>query len=243
MRAAAVVLALGAILLTALAAACGGGGERPPATTPAPPVTSASPLAPSTPFPATPSAPYLGPAHELGRQDCPSDWLAWVSQPTGLSICYPPSWHQSTQYPWYAGTVMTLLQDGSLDEAVVAVGYVTNYTGDPWFECEKPQPVELLGHAGKLCVWENGVIPAGLVHTPLIVEGYAYFVPYGYYSLEVIIILHGQLKPDAGPECFFTPPPGFRGGAFVPPESCMNRSYDPEVKATAFDIFDTLRGP
>jgi hypothetical protein len=55
--------------------------------------------------------------------------------------------------------------------------------------------------------------------------------------------LHGRLKTDAGPECFFTPPAGFRGGAFVPPESCMNRSYDPEGKATAFDIFETLLGP
>jgi hypothetical protein len=247
MRAAA-LLALIAIL--PLAAACGdGGGAQPMSTavvspaTPAPSMTSAPPPATSTPFPSTPPAPYLGPAHELGRDDCPSDWLAWVSQPTGFSICYPPSWKQYTGYPWYAQTGITLPQEGSLDAAHVAVSYVTNYTGGPWFECDKPESVELLGHAGKLCVWGSGADPVGSGHTPLIIEAYAFYVPYDHYSLEVMVILYGRLKPDAGPECFFTPPAGFRGGAFVPPESCMNRSYDPEVKSTAFDIFATLRGP
>jgi hypothetical protein len=172
---AAAVLALGAIMLTAVAC---GGGNHPSAATPVPSMTIAAPPATSTPFPSTPSAPYVGPARELGRNDCPSDWLAWVSQPTGFSVCYPPSWRQSTGYPWYSGTVMRFRQEGSsVDAAAVAVSYVTNYTGGPWFECDKPESVELLGHAGKLCVWENGEIPAGLVHTPLIVEAYGYYVP------------------------------------------------------------------
>ena len=238
-------LAFGTTAFLVLLTACGGGGGGGHAepTSTATPAATASTRVPNTPFPSTPSAPYTGPAHQLGRDDCPSDWLAWVSRPTGFSICYPPSWKQYTGYPWYAQTGITFPQAGSLDAARVSVSYLTNPLTDLWSECDKPESISLLGHAAKLCVWENGVLPEGGDHRPWIVEAYGYYIPYGDYSLAVTIILLDLLRPDAGPECFFTPPAGFRGGAFVPPESCMSHSYDPEAKAAAFDIFETLRGP
>jgi len=146
--------------------------------------------------------------------------------------------------PWDEGTTVRLPQTGLPGGfANVFVMYLTDITGHSWSECDEPESITLLGRPATLCVWGNDVMPPGLDYEHLIVEAYGYYVPYEHGKLAVSVVLNGQLKPDAGPECFFTPPPGFRGGAFVPPESCLNRTYDPEVKATAFDIFETLRGP
>jgi len=244
---------LASALVVLLATACAGGNHDQQVETTVP---STATMAVGTPLPRTEVTPYPAPsltrlahrsgsAHELGRDDCPSDWLAWESEPTGFSICYPRSWEEHSYFgPWDEGTSITLPQAGLLGAARVSLLYLTTAVEYSWSECDEPESVTLLGRPATLCVWENDVVPLGQSeYRRLIVEAYGYHVPYDHNRLAVSVVLHARFRSDAGPECFLTPPPGFVGGAPVPPEHCLDHTYDPEVKATAFRILDTLRGP
>jgi hypothetical protein len=249
-----VLASLASALVVLLATACAGGNddqqvETTVLSTATTAVATPLPTTGVTPYPAlsvTPPAHRSGSAHELGRDDCPSDWLAWESEPTGFSICYPQSWEKRGRgRPWEEGATITLPQAGVLGAAQVSLLYITTAVEDTFCQCEEPESVTLLGRPATLCVWQNDdVVPLGLAeYRRLIVEAYGYYVPYDHSRLAVSVVLHARFKSDAGPECFLTPPPGFVGGKPVPPEHCLDQTYDPAVKAMAFRILDTLRGP
>jgi hypothetical protein len=137
-----------------------------------------------------------------------------------------------------------LPQAALVDAAQVSLLYLTTAVEDTFCQCEEPESVTLLGRPATLCVWRDDVVPLGLTeYSRLIVEAYGYYVPYDHSRLAVSVILNAQFKSDAAPECFLTPPPSFVGGAPVPPEHCLDHTYDPEAKAMAFRILETLRGP
>lgn len=244
--------ALAVAITVLLVAACadGNGAQQPETVVPSIAATATAtppPARTTTPYPApqfTPLAHRSGPAHELGRDDCPYDWRAWVSDPTGFSICYPQSWEEHSSFrPWDEGTTITLPQAGLPGAAQVSILYLTTIVEYTWSECDDPETVTMLGRPATLCVSRNQQVAISEHSYPPVIEAWGYYIPYDHAKLAVGVILWAQMRPDAGPECFPTPPPGYVGEALLPPEHCVEGTYDPEVKATAFRILETLRAP
>lgn len=114
----------------------------------------------------------FGPAHQLGRADCPSDWNALVSDTSGMSICLPSGWRLSRGGLNFDGKFeeTALLVLGTSKEVVsISLVRLTGLSG-PWsLHCANPESTQFLSSPALRCIWGEGANP--------ITEPLGYFVP------------------------------------------------------------------